>query len=165
MSANATRNTLVGILLVAVVAFGGYWLVTRTARVECAVCRRDIPSRSKAVIELNGKREALCCVRCGLTGARQRGQGFRLLEVTDYVSLRPLRPEGAYYVEGSRIVLCSKHEHRLDPSKHPEIPVFDRCEPSIFAFARRQDAEAFAAANGGAVRGLSEILRESARQP
>ena len=107
----------------------------------------------------------VCCIRCGLTVNRQKQKPLRLIEVTDFVSRRPLNPEAAYYVEGSQVILCETHEPLMDHTKQPHDRVFDRCEPSIYAFARREDGEAFAAANGGAVRRLPQLLEEVPPRP
>ena len=155
---------VVGLLLVGLAATG-YWLIRHGGHEECNVCRREIHAQSRAVVEVNGQREALCCARCALTLARQRGKSVRLLEVADYSSERALRPEDAFYVEGSRVVLCAKHEPMLDPTKHAMERVFDRCEPSLYAFARRAEADRFAQQNGGTVLTAEQILREVQTRP
>ena len=149
----------------AAAAVAGYWLLKRTAPPTCSVCQREIHAQSRAMIELDGRRELVCCSRCAFTFQEQKHKPIRLVEVTDYVSKQPLRPDAAYFVEGSRIVLCSKHEPLLDQTKHPYTPVFDRCVPSLYAFARREDAGAFAAANGGVVIRLPELLKEVQPRP
>ena len=155
---------VVGLLLVGLLA-GGYWLVRHGGHAECSVCRREIHAQSRAVAEVNGQRKALCCARCAVTLARQHGKSVRLVEVADYSSARMLRPQDAFYVEGSRVVLCEKHEPMLDPTKHAMERVFDRCEPSLYAFARRADAEAFAVQNGGSVLTAEQVLREVQTRP
>jgi hypothetical protein len=115
---------------------------------------------------VDGRRAAVCCIRCGLTEAHQTGKPVQLVEVTDYASLRPLHPDSAYYVEGSRIVLCEPHgREMLDQTKHAYRRVFDRCEPSAYAFARREDAEAFARANGGVVVRWEDLRKEIESKP
>jgi len=156
---------LVSGLVVATLAVGGYWLLQRTAPDTCRICQRPIHAEARAVMEVDGKREPVCCARCALTLQQQEHRPVRLVEVTDYLTRQPFEPEAAFYVEGSRVVLCEKHEPLLDETKHPHARVFDRCVPSLYAFARRQEAEAFAAAEGGAVRRLTEVLAESEKQP
>jgi nitrous oxide reductase accessory protein NosL len=46
----------------------------------------------------------------------------------------------------------------FDESKHAEHLAFDRCSPGAYAFARRQDAQAFARQNGGVVVQLQELM-------
>lgn len=130
----------------------------------CPFSNRQIHSGSRAVVEVAGERLPTCCIRCALTAERQ-GVQARLIEVSDFFSSQPLAPEAAFYVSGSPVVLCERHEPKLDAEKHVYQPVFDRCEPSIFAFARREQAEEFARSNGGAVRRLPEILQEAGGRP
>lgn len=153
------------VLVLVALAAAGLWLLKRTAPNTCRICQREIHAASRAVIERNGERESVCCARCAFTFEEQKHKPIRLVAVTDYVTKQPLAPERAFYVEGSRIILCSKHEPLLDQSKHPYEPVFDRCVPSLYAFTRREDAEAFAAANGGLVLRLDQIHREVEHRP
>ncbi len=132
---------------------------------NCSICQRAIHAQSRAVIEVDGKRERVCCARCAFTFEEQKHKQIRLVEVTDYNSTKPLAPENAYFVEGSRIVLCEEHEPLLDQTKHPYGRVFDRCEPSVYAFARPEDAEAFARENGGRMVRLPDILKEVESKP
>jgi hypothetical protein len=47
---------------------------------------------------------------------------------------------------------------RMNEMKQVENMSFDRCSPGTFAFATHDDADAFAAKNGGAVLSLGEML-------
>lgn len=163
-SERITGAIVVALLLVGVAA-AGYWLVQYGGHEECSVCQRGIHAQSRAVAMVNGQREVLCCARCAITLAHQRGKSVRLLQVADYSTERMLRPQDAFYVEGSRVVLCATHEPMMDPTKHAMERVFDRCEPSLYAFARRADAEAFTKQNGGAVLTAEQVLREVQTQP
>lgn len=162
--AKAAAYVLSGLVLLALAA-GGYWLLRRTQPDTCPICRREIHAASRAVIQRNGEPEPVCCARCAFTFEEQKHKPIRLVEVTDYFLKQPLKPADAYYVEGSRIVLCAKREPLLDQTKHPYEPVFDRCAPSLYAFTRREDAAAFAAANGGVIRRLPELLKEVRPRP
>lgn len=157
-------KTVMSIIVLALLTAGGYWLLQKTAPAECKVCRREIHAAARAVIEVDGKQEAVCCVRCAMTLDEQEQKPVRLVEVTDYFRRRALAPKDASYVEGSRIVMCQSHEPHMDETKHAQARVFDRCEPSVYAFARREEAEAFAAQNGGAVRSFAELLKELPQQ-
>jgi hypothetical protein len=46
----------------------------------------------------------------------------------------------------------------VNEMKQVEATAFDRCSPGTFAFATHEDADSFAAKNGGAVRSLGEML-------
>jgi hypothetical protein len=156
---------LASVVSVAGLALAGYWLLVRTAPQSCRICQRAIHAQSRAVIEVDTRREPVCCARCALTLSRQQRRPLRLVEVADYNSGSSLDPATAYFVEGSSVVLCEKHEALFDETKRPHERVFDRCEPSLYAFARREDAEAFAAEKGGVVRRWAEVLQEAEGRP
>lgn len=159
-----TRSTVILIVSAVTVTAAlavGYWFVLRSQPELCSACHRQIDERSRAVVEVSDKTEEVCCVRCGLTIGRQEHQKVRLVEVTDYNSRKPLAPETAYYVEGSRVMVCEHHKELVDQSKRPYEVVFDRCMPSTFAFSRLQDADAFASNNGGKVLDLSQVIDEA----
>ncbi len=164
MPKSILSKTVMSIVVLALLTAGGYWLLQKTAPAECRVCRRAIHATARAVVEVDGKQESVCCVRCAMTLNEQEQKPVRLVEVTDYIRRRALAPKDAYYVEGSRIVLCQSHESHMDETKHAQERVFDRCEPSVYAFARREEAEAFAAQNGGAVRSFADLLKELPQQ-
>ena len=160
MSKSILSKTVMSIVVLAIFATAGYWLLQRTTPTECKVCRREIHAAARAVIEVDGKQEAVCCVRCAITRDEQEQKPIRLVEVTDYLRHTSLAPKDAFYVEGSGIVLCQSHELHMDETKHAQARVFDRCEPSVYAFARREEAVAFAAENGGVVLSLAELMKE-----
>jgi hypothetical protein len=152
---------LLGAAAVAGSLLAGYWFALRSEPELCAACHRNINDQARAVVQVDERRETVCCVRCGLTIGRQEHRQVRLIQVTDYNSGKSLQPDAAYYVEGSRVMLCDHHqETRLDPAKRPYDIVFDRCMPSVFAFASQQDAAAFASSNGGSVLILSQLVEE-----
>ena len=165
MPKSILSKSVMSIVVLALLTAGGYWLLQRTAPAECKVCRREIHAAARAVIEVDGKQEAVCCVRCAMTLDEQEQKTVRLVEVTDYLRHTSLAPKDAFYVEGSRIVLCLSHEAHMDETKHTQARVFDRCEPSVYAFAHREEAEAFAAQNGGVVLGLADLMKEIPATP
>ena len=158
--------TLLGsAVFVALLAVGGIWLVQRTEPNTCRICQRPIHAEARAVMEVNARREPICCVRCAVTLAHQQHTRVRVVEVTDFVSRQPLAPEAAIYVEGSDLVLCERHEPVLDPAKQPYGRVFDRCVPSLYAFARLEDAQAFAERSGGTLLRWAELEKQLALRP
>jgi hypothetical protein len=166
MNSKKMTAILCSVLVLVALALGGYVVLRQTRQDTCRICRRGIHAASRAVIEVAGEREVVCCARCALTLARQKATPVQLVEVNDYVTGRPLPPESAVFVVGSRVVLCEEHEPMpLDPTKRPYGRVFDRCEPSVYAFARRHEAEAFAAREGGVLRTFAQLLEEVTAQP
>jgi hypothetical protein len=164
-SGKTAAFVLSGLILIALAA-GGYWLLQETKPQMCPICQRSIHAESRAVVVFDGWRTPVCCIRCGLTHSHQIGKHGQLVEVTEFHSLRPMKPESAFYVEGSRISKCDPHDSALvDQTKRPYQRVFDRCEPSTYAFARREDAEAFQRENGGVVLSWAELQKEVEKKP
>ena len=105
--------TAVGLLL--------FW-ETRSPRV-CPLCHRGIQAESRAVIEIRGERKAVCCVRCAVTAESQEGVPVKLVEVSDFRSGKPLRPESAHYVANAAVVLCERHQAPTDEQKQRYVRV------------------------------------------
>lgn len=165
MAMKNVASMLVGLFIVAAVAGGVYFLQKRAVPKTCRICQRELHPEARVVMDVDGERQSVCCTHCVLTQVRQLGKSIRLVEVTDYVSHSTLKPENAFYVEDSKLVLCDLHKPFLNGTKQPYDRVFDRCVPGIYAFARRDDAEAFARENGGTVRNWLQINEEVAPRP
>lgn len=152
-------TTAVLVVMAGLVA-AGYRVMANREETFCGFCHRDIHPNSKVVAEIDGRRRTVCCARCALNEGLQEKKPVRLISVTDYVSGGSLAPEKAYFVDGSRKVLCAHDAAMVDESKHVEQMTFDRCFPGTYAFARREDAEAFVRENGGTVLQLEKLMQE-----
>jgi hypothetical protein len=135
--------------------------MNRRSRMECGFCRRQINAKAHVVAEVGGRRRDVCCTHCAVTEARQEKRPLRLIAVTDYPTGKLVSPEGAWFVEDSRVIACQHDMSKMDESKHMEQLAFDRCSPGTFAFSDRKAAEAFVDQNGGVLRSLSEVLAEA----
>jgi len=139
---------------------GGYRLVHRRAEAVCGFCQRHIHPQAGVVAEVGGRRRVVCCAHCARTEGQQENKSVRLIEVTDYVTGQKLKPEQAWYVDGSRKMACEHTMAMTDETKHVEHLVFDRCSPGTFAFRDQNAAAEFVAENGGIVLRLAEFLEE-----
>lgn len=137
----------------------GYRLMANREETFCGFCHRPIHANTRVVAEIDGRRKTVCCARCAISEAYQEKKPVRLITVTDYVSSKSLDPKQAYFVDGSRKVLCDHDEAMVDESKHAEQMTFDRCFPGTYAFAHREDAEAFVLENGGTVVQLQKLMQ------
>jgi hypothetical protein len=141
------------------VLLAGSWLALHPRRAQvCEICQRQINARARVTMEIGGRLLDACCARCAITEAFQEHRPVRLIRVTDYATGSPLAPAQAWFVDGSRRVLCSHDQPMMDESRHAEHLAFDRCSPGAYAFAHRQDAEAFARENGGVVLRLNQLM-------
>lgn len=159
-----TKKTVIYTVVLLVVATGlvagGYRIVKQRSEASCGICRRHINQRARVVAEIGGQRRVVCCAHCARTEGEQENKPVRFIEVTDYPTGDRLKPEEAWFVDGSRVMAC---EHRMalaDEMKHTQEAVFDRCSPGTFAFRDRKIADAFVEENGGVVLPLSEFMRE-----
>lgn len=159
----AKKASIVAILVLLVaggLVAAGYWRMHRQAEQFCGYCQRHIVPRAKVVAEIGGERRTACCAHCALSEGRQEHKPVKLVEVTDYDSGASLKPENAWYVDDSRVVVCAHDTMRTDESKHAQHMAFDRCAPGTLAFASRQAAESFMDKNGGTLHSFGELLQE-----
>jgi len=139
------------LLVMAGLVAAGYHLIANRESQFCGFCHRSLHPNTKVVAEIDGRRRTVCCARCAINEAYQEKKSLRLISVTDFFSGKDVDPKQAYFVEGSHRVLCTHDGAMVDESKHVQPMTYDRCFPGTYAFARRQDAEAFQEENGGTV--------------
>ncbi len=127
----------------------------------CPVCERPIHRATSYFVTLeDGKTVELCCPRCGLR-FQQNGGDVQSVQVTDYDSGKRLDPDEAVYVEGSSVHPCCTQEEIMKDQAGMEYErTWDRCLPSVIAFASRDAAVRFRAEHGGQVRTHHQILAE-----
>lgn len=162
MKARMIFAATVLIALVAGAAIGAWYVLQQQAPAFCEISGRSIHANMHTMVRVNGETLHSCCARCPLTLARQAGKEVRLLEVTDFSTGQRLRADDAYFVEGSQVHMCSGPRIRRDETRTPLVEFFDRCEPSLVAFAGEQDARDFIAENGGTLKRLDDLMRDVA---
>jgi len=130
-------------------------LSCETAAARCAMCHREECRNLAFTIHLtDGSKVDMCCPRCALRYLARENPDVARLEVRDFATAKRLDARTATFVEGSDVHPCSaSHE---GPPKDERgcclAPVYDRCLPSVLAFADRGTAEAFARQHGGFVK-------------
>ena len=164
MAKKASIYSAVVLIVVAGLFAGGYLLMNRRSQTECGFCQRHINPKAHVVAEVGGQRRDVCCTHCAVTESRQEKKPLRLIAVTDYPTGKMVSPDGAWFVEDSRVIACQHDMSKMDESKHAEQLSFDRCSPGTFAFRDRNAAETFVAQNGGVLRSLPEVLAEAQSQ-
>ena len=153
-------------ILFAVVIAVGYagWRVYRETPSEyCEFSARPVHTQTKAIALVDGEQKIFCCPACALTMRAQTGQDVKLTELTDYETGRPLVPEQAFVVRGSEINMCVTQHMLMEENKQAAPMNFDRCMPSLVAFARREAAEHFLQVHGGILVSFQELLSDSSR--
>jgi hypothetical protein len=149
----------------AVLAFGGLgyfaWRFLADRETQfCKVCSRAVHEHSQAVALVDRKQISYCCPACALSEHQQSGQPIEVIELTDYLNGRKLRPADAFAVRNSSVNPCLQHQPLVTADKQPMHSFFDRCSPSILAFASRTDAEGFAREHGGQVLRFADLASE-----
>jgi hypothetical protein len=159
-----TKTIVAGIIALAVVigALSAAWYLTHQRPPEyCQLSDRPIHPHMLTVVRVKDKKRYACCARCALTYQEQTGIPTDIVEVTDYISGRPLDATKAYFASGSRVEPCCPPPINREEGRMPYMRMFDRCSPSLLAFADRNEAQAFIAKNGGTLTTLSELENQA----
>jgi hypothetical protein len=140
------RSLLPAALIVAALLPG---CASRSER--CWVCEREVHPQVHAVLTLSdGRKVIACCPRCALHYEEEPGNRVKGIQVTDYATRRPLNLARAYLVEGSDETPCVHHHPpMMDDSRTPMRVCYDRCMPSLIAFAGADAARGFMKEHGG----------------
>jgi hypothetical protein len=99
----------------------------------------------------NGHARLFCCPACALSLHEQAGKPVQVTQLTSFLDGRALAPESAYIVKGSNVNMCERAPELIQEDKRPADLRYDRCSPSLIAFARRDEAVEFARDHGGEV--------------
>ena len=142
--------------------YAGWRMKSGADIVACQACRRAIHANMRTVAYVGDRREFFCCPTCALSAGAQMRQTVRFEQLADYETGHPLRPSDAFAVEGSNVIPCVRSHEMLNRDGQPVPMEFDRCSPSIIAFAKRTSAERFAGEHGGRVGRFPEIVAHPA---
>ena len=127
---------------------------------KCDVCYRSMHQATFYRIHLgSGESKDVCCPRCGLRFQEGRDDVVAT-EVTDFYTRQHIDATVAFYVEGSPVHFCSHASVREDRSGGQYEVAWDRCLPSLIAFASREAAQKFQKENGGDIKTYPELLAE-----
>jgi len=128
----------------------------------CPICQRHEHGDSLVKLQVKGEGEiGACCLGCALSYARQTSKPVTILSVTNHETGKPLPPDTATFVVGSDVSPCT-HDAQQLRLEGEAVPVqWDRCLPSILAFASRASADAFHAQHGGRLRSFQELTQQA----
>lgn len=88
---------------------------------------------------------------------------MRVTELTAFLSGAKLSPGDAYVVKGSDVNMCSQAHETIDADKRAADVHYDRCAPSLLAFAQEREAMQFAREHGGTVLPFRDVAAEYAK--
>jgi hypothetical protein len=141
--------------------YGWFRFIAHPKPVACGYCLRPLHANLKVTAEIDGKRAEVCCPRCAITEANQLHKPVRLITVHDYSTGKAMSPEGAWYVEGSRVIACDHAGMHMDDMQDTQKMTYDRCSPGTLTFATKQQAQDFMAANGGTAISFNQLMSEA----
>lgn len=165
----AQKRTLSTFVALSVLGLGllAFYLVSsgRIAGGEsiCSVCKRPLhPAQRFIVLSQNGRERRACCPRCGLRFAIE--SGAKPSQATDFSNGKLITVESAFYLEGSDLMqCCTSTPMRTDSGMICDMH-YDRCMPSLVAFASFQNTRAYQQEHGGRLIDLAEARTSVARQ-
>lgn len=160
-----TRTIIAGIVGLGFVIAASLvaWHMLNRAPKTCPFSGRRIHAETRAVVAIGGRTYETCCVRCGITEARQKEKTFRVLKVADFETGKLLDAEKAWYVEGSALNPCTTETPNAQSVDRQTVCLrgFDRCAPSVLGFSSEEHARAFIAQHSGALKRLDDLQQES----
>ena len=164
MRAKPILVSMAAILAIVGVALLAYhWEAPRRRPALCQVCGRTIPKQTDYRMEtVHGNVEA-CCPRCAMHDMVDHPGTVRRAWATDFDSGRMICAAAAYYDEGGDAQYCTLgHEAVERETEGVRERVYDRCLPTLVAFATRDEAETYRQQHGGRVLTYAEAV-ESVR--
>jgi NosL len=136
------------------------WSMLRPGQARtCHACGRPVHEQALTIGLDDGHKETYCCLSCALTHHQQSGKTVEIVELSDYSTGKRLAPEQAYIVRESDVNLCMRHPMLSDREGNASAMEFDRCSPSMLAFASRERAEEFQRQHGGILLPFSQMHR------
>jgi hypothetical protein len=161
MNSRRIALTVTLLIVAGTCVFGWFRFIAHPPPAACGYCMRPLHANVKVTAEIDGKRVVACCPRCAITEANQLHKPVRLIAVHDYSTGNAMPPEGAWYVEGSRVIACDHVGMHMDDRKDTQEMTYDRCSPGTLTFATQQQAQDFTAANGGMAISFSQLMSEA----
>jgi hypothetical protein len=143
--------------MLAILGYAGWRTFSYSNADECYACRRPIHAHSRTVAVANGHAQLFCCPACALSQHEQAGKPTQVTQLTSFLNGKALSPETAYVVKGSNVNTCERTPAPIQADKRSVNLRYDRCAPSLVAFAQRGEALEFAREHGGEVVAFQEL--------
>jgi hypothetical protein len=125
----------------------------------CQVCGRDIPKQTAYRLDTAEGTIKTCCPTCAMHYVLHHPETVRQALATDFTSGRMIPAANAYYDEGGDVQYCTAHHPPVERGPQGvNVRVYDRCLPTLVAFAAREDAETYRQQHGGRVLTYDEAL-------
>lgn len=149
------RSQTVALIVVALALVTGCGRGAKT----CAVCaREECHGLAFRVTLESGQQVETCCARCGLHYVEAGNRRARSFEATDFATGKWIDAGNAVFVSGSDAHACASMESRRDAEGCCLMKTYDRCLPSLVAFASRDAALTFQKEHGGELIGFADLM-------
>ena len=142
---------------IGLLVFSGWRFLQSRDPQLCTVCERPVHGNTRTEAVVGGAARPYCCPACALSEHTQSGLPVEVLKLTDFDSGRPLEPRDAFVVRGSDVRSCSHEANPMNEEKRTLRPTYDRCSPSMLAFASHEAAGKFSRVHGGEVIAFSAL--------
>jgi len=146
------RHPAALVLLVALLLVAAWTNACRHELASCELCGRgECRNMTLVVTRADGSRQQTCCARCGARAVASDARPVTSIRVRDFDTAAPIDVERAVFVEASDIHPCRGMVSNppLDERGCCLKTVYDRCEPSVVAFASADAAGRFMERHGG----------------
>ena len=154
-------------MAVVIVALALGFAAWRSVRIsdsaECYACKRLIHAHTRTLAFVKGHSRVFCCPACALSERQQEKEAVKVTQLTSFLTGEALSPTDAYVVRGSSVNMCMTTQEPIDADKRGAAVVYDRCAPSLIAFAGRTEAAEFARTHGGRVMPFQEAAAAYAK--
>jgi hypothetical protein len=125
----------------------------------CQVCDRVISKQTAFRVDTSSRAVRACCPACAMHYMLHHPDEVRKAWATDFNSGRAIPATSAYYDEGGDVQYCTRHKPPVERgTEGVSQRVYDRCLPTLVAFATRDEAEAYRQKHGGHVVTYDEAL-------
>lgn len=159
---SAKKVIPIAIMVVIIAAASSVFLLEmkKTAASFCRACNREIHKDWAFTVTFkDGKKETLCCAKCGILEEMEKKSQVASVQATDFATGKPIPAEKAIYVWGSNMDHCPVPEKRDWTDVQPMRLAWDRCIPSLIAFENRDLAAKFQSEHGGRLVDYSDSVR------
>jgi hypothetical protein len=148
---------LLVVIVAVVLGVAGLKAFRGSSTEKCYACSRLIHAHSRTVALVNGRSRLFCCPACALSEHEQEGKPVKVMQLTSFLTGATLSPDSAYIVKGSDVNMCAMTHEIMTSDKRPADVHYDRCAPSLLAFAQRSEAVEFVGEHGGKVLPFKEV--------
>jgi hypothetical protein len=125
----------------------------------CQVCDRVVPKQTAYRIEMADGTLKACCPACAMHFLLHHPGTVRESWASDFGSGRLILASSAFYDEGGDTQYCTAHHPGVERGPQGvSTRVFDRCLPTLVAFATKDDAERYRQQHGGRVVDYAQAL-------